>query len=420
MRTIMPLIHACLIASALAAVDVCAPVELRAQRPTIRITRDQLTRIAPDSTRRTTVPIIGRVGQDSARLSDGALTLARGEFAVLETVGGVREVPGPVVPPDSSAGPPQREGFFALPIRLITPDATLQSTWVLRPVYKVANRMRWDAAQQVFRGTLLLAIEDSLRRSESRPLPTPVRFALVADADTVDPDQFAFEHTNLPLRRVELVSRRALDSVRVQLVADFDVAGVDVWVPVEPAMRIETTPRRIAGWGLGTARVVVHMLGTTPDTSRSASVTASGGELDAIDIPFGRSGIATTQLRSQGGGTATLMASAPGFGEATTAIDFVLPWLFLVAALVGGVAGGSLAALQAERKEGQRRQWAEYALKGVLAGVIGAVAWYGLGVNLLQLDLGVPRQNEFAVFGLAALIGFFGIPRIGGKAPERG
>jgi hypothetical protein len=320
------------------------------------------------------------------------------------------------MPVNIPAGLPQL-AFFALPIRLITPDATLQSTWVLRPVYKVASRMRWDAAQQVFRGALFLAIEDSLRRSESRPLPTPVRFALLTDADSIAPDQFAFEHTNLPLRRVELVARRALDSLRVQLVPDFDVAGVDVWVPVEPALRIETTPRRIAGWGLGAARVVVHMIGATPDTSRSASVIAFQGELDAIDIAFGRAGTATTQLRSQGGGTATLMAGAPGFGEATTTIDFVLPWLFIVAAMLGGVAGGILAALQTDRKEGARRAWGEYALKGVLAGVIGAVAWYGLGVNLLQFDLGVPRQNEFAVFALAALIGFFGIPRIDAKEP---
>jgi hypothetical protein len=326
----------------------------------MRITREQLTRIAPDSTVRTGVPILGREGQDSARLSADGLTLARGEFAVLQTAGGVREVLGPIVPMDSAEGQRFREPFFALPIRFITPDATLTSTWVLRPVYKVASRMRWDREQQVFRGALYIAIEDSLRRSESRPLPTPVHFELLTDADSIDPSQFAFEHTNLPLRRVELVARRALDSLRVQLVPEFDVAGVDVWVPVEPSMRIEITPRQIQGWGIGTGRVLVHVLGASPDTARSAALTASKGELEAVDIRFGRAGIATTQLRSQGGGTATLMAAAPGFGEATATIDFILPWVFLLAALLGGVAGGTLAALQEEPKDGETRHGSEH------------------------------------------------------------
>lgn len=399
----------------LAAADLSGPAAVNAQRPSMRITREQLTRIAPDSTVRTGVPILGREGQDSARLSAGGLTLARGEFAVLQTAGGVREVLGPNVPVDSAEGPRFREPFFALPIRFITPDATLTSTWVLRPVYKVASRMRWDREQQVFRGALYIAIEDSLRRSESRPLPTPVRFELLTDADSIDPSQFAFEHTNLPLRRVELVARRALDSLRVQLVPEFDVAGVDVWVPVEPSMRIEITPRQIQGWGIGTGRVLVHVLGASPDTARSAALTASQGELEAVDIRFGRTGIATTQLRSQGGGTATLMAAAPGLGEATATVDFILPWVFLLAALLGGVAGGTLAALQETPKDGEKRRYGEYALKGVLAGVIGAVTWYALGVNLLQVDLGLPRQNEFAAFALAALFGLFGIPRFGSK-----
>jgi hypothetical protein len=406
------------LAALLTAGAVLAPVAASAQRPSMRISREQLSRIAPDSTLRTGIPILGRQGQDSARLSGGMLTLSRGEFAALQTVGGVRAVPGPLTDaaPDSLR-PPPNEPFYALPIRLITPDATLQGTWVLRPVYKVANRMRWNAEQQVFRGALFIAIEDSLRRSESRPLPTPVRFELLTDADSIDPNQFAFEHTNLPLRRVQLVARRVLDSLRVQLVPEFNVAGVDVWIPVEPALRVETTPRRIQGWGIGTARVVVHVLGVSPDSARSASITSSAGELDAVDVRFGRAGTATTQLRSQGGGAATLMASAPGLGDATATIDFTLPWPFLLAALLGGIAGGALAAMQ-ERKKDAKARSGEYLLKGVLAGLIGAVAWYALGVNVLQLDLGLPRQNEFAVFGLAALIGYFGIPRVGAQQKQ--
>ena len=141
------------------------------------------------------------------------------------------------------------------------------------------------------------------------------------------------------------------------------------------------------------------------------------GELEAVQLELGPTGSGAVTLRSAGTGEALLRASGPGLEEATATIVFVWPWVFLVAALLGGVLGGLAAAAQ-ERRTGGSAHWGPSAFKGLLVGVVAALAWYALGVNLLSLDLGVPRQNELAVSALAALAGFFGVPRMKGRSEQ--
>jgi len=45
-----------------------------------------------------------------------------------------------------------------------------------------------------------------------------------------------------------------------------------------------------------------------------------------------------------------------------------------------------------------------------LAGLIGAMAYYALGIMLLNFQLSA-EMNEFAVLALSALFGYFGIPK---------
>jgi hypothetical protein len=398
------------------------PGPVLAQQPRVSISADRLRRAgATEAVLSKPIRVISdQPDRDTVQIRNDAVLLARGEMAIFRTVEPPSVTPGPIgeVAPDPGRPAPEPgEPFLTTDIRFVTPDANLTGEWVLRPVYKVANRMRWEPDAGVFRGALFLAIEDSLRRSESRPLPTPVRFQLLAEADTVNPAELSFEHTNFPLRRVEVTARRASDSLRVHLIPEFDVEGTDIWLPVVPFLEVETTPLRIQGWGVQTAQVVVRVAGTTAATPTMVNLTSSSGELEALDLQIGAAGSGATSLRSAGAGEAVLRASAPGLGEATTTIVFVWPWVFLLAALLGGVFGGVAAAAQHEGRAGSSR-WSTSALKGLFVGVLAALAWYALGVNLLQLELGVPRQNELAVFALAALAGFFGVPRMKSRGAE--
>jgi hypothetical protein len=397
---------------------LAAAGDVSAQRP-VRIPRSEVVRMIPDSLVQRPVPVIRPQGIAQATVAADGLTLEPGTFAVLRTGEAVREVPGPLPPQDSvlpTPGPGVSDPFHALPFLLLTPDRAGTGAWVLRPVYKVANRLRWEPDSAVFRGALFIAVEDSLRRGESRPLPTPVRFQFLAEVDRVTPDQVALEHTNFPLLRIDLVARRVADSLRVHIVPEFDVRGADVWIPVEPSLVVDA-PRRIEGWGVGSARVTVRVIGASGRTPTAVALSTSAGELDSVSFAIGSAASGTTRLRSGGTGPVTLTASAPGLSDAQTTIQFTWPWIFFLGALLGGVFGGLAAAAQS--KKGRRKtRWGEFALKGLFAGILAAVAWYALGVNVLQIDLGLPRFNELAVFALAALAGYFGVPRMGTDRSE--
>ncbi len=233
----------------------------------------------------------------------------------------------------------------------------------------------------------------------------------------MDPERIELTHTNFPLQRIDLVARRVADSLRVLIVPEFDVRGVEVWVPVEPSLLVESTPRRIQGWGVGNARVTVRVIGASTRAPAAVGLLSSAGELDSVAIAIGAAATGATRLRSAGVGPVTLTASAPGFDDAQSTMEFVWPLGFFAAALAGGIFGGLGAANQ--NKKGRRKaRWAEYTLKGVFAGVLAAVVWYALGVNLLQFNPGMPRFNELAVFAVAALAGYFGIPRMGAAKTE--
>jgi hypothetical protein len=356
---------------------------------------------------------VTRAGIDTVQATAAGLSLQRGEFAVLGAAAGVRQVAGPPAVQGTTA---QDSGVLAavspfrtMPFVLVTPDSALTGEWVLRPIYKIVEPMRWQADSGRFSGSFFFALQDTVRPRESRPVAPAIPFALIGDAQ-VAPAEVAIAHTNLPLQRVVVLARDAADSVRVHVVPGSELAGRDLWIPVEPGLTVTIEPRRIQGWGIQTAKVIVRIVGRSVIEPVTASVSATRSALDTSRVVIDESGTGEVRLRSGGMGTDTIEVFVAGIGRVRQTANVTLPWVFLIAALLGGVFGGLGAA--AQRKQGRRKaRWGEHAIKGVFAGLLAALAWYALGINLLQLDLGMARFNELAVFTLAALAGYFGIPK---------
>jgi hypothetical protein len=384
-----------------------------AQRVTLP--RERLTRLATDSAIRSPVAVVRAGGVDTLRATAAGLELQRGEFAVLEAIAGGREVAGPPAVPGISAEDTlalaSAASFRTMPFVLVTPDATLSGEWVLQPIYKVVEPMRWEPDADHWSGSFFFALQDTVRPRESRPVDPAIPFALLGEAE-VAPTEVDIAHTNLPLQRIRVLARDATDSVRVHVVPGSELAGRDLWIPVEPSLAVRTEPSRIQGWGIQTAKVIARVVGASVVEPVTASASATRGALDTARIEIDESGAGEVRLRSAGIGPDTVEVFIAGIGRARQVVEVVFPWVFLVAALLGGVFGGIGASAQ-RRKKGRASSWAMDAAKGAFAGLLAALAWYALGISLLQIDLGVARFNELAVFTLAALAAYFGIPKPG-------
>lgn len=90
------------------------------------------------------------------------------------------------------------------------------------------------------------------------------------------------------------------------------------------------------------------------------------------------------KLRSAGLGAAVLTARAPGMAAVRTTIVYGWPFIFVAAALLGGV----------------------------LVALVVCVVYFGIGINLLQFQVDLRYFNEIAVFALAVLAAMFGIPAL--------
>jgi hypothetical protein len=190
---------------------------------------------------------------------------------------------------------------------------------------------------------------------------------------------------------------------------------VDLWLPVEPGIVIESTGRTLQGLGIETAPVTISVRGVRLREPITVRLEADRGTFEPEVVTIGNDGIGSTRIRSSGIGQARIRAFAPGFGEDAITYRFSWPLTFLLAALLGGVAGGLAAAVTKQRvtKAGLRRALT----RGVVFGLLAAVIYYAIGISLLHVDIGVARFNEAAVFAFAALAGLLGLrlPEMLGK-----
>lgn len=347
----------------------------------------------------------------SVTLHPGEVVAARtGERAVLSRAGAMAT--STPTPTDSSAapGPVRRDSVFALPFQYLGLDREHNTAMTYRPVYIYEGGLRYQPDRDLFQGSFEIALEDSSNPGVERELSRAVQIRFGGDADSIDPPSVELRRTNSQFERIQVVARTARDSMRVDVVPLFDPRGVSLWLPVQPALTFEQTPARIQGLGVETATLVLGVRGRFPRDSVSVTISTDRGSLETHQITLAPSGAAVARLRSAGRGMAKIRAVAPGFQVAETTIDFGWPIFFLLAALSGGLLGGLAAGTTTRQRGRKSRPLGAVLLHGVIIGLVVAVVYFGIGLNLLQFNVKVDHFNEIAVFALAALGAMFGIP----------
>lgn len=340
-----------------------------------------------------------RVGPDVAELVE-ALGGA-GEQGIASQLGGRLSEHAP-----PSRGPGE---MWTLPYRFVGLDAAADEL-ELEAVVQVDGGGLRPQRSGGFLGRIFAQVLDRARPSEQRALPSAIEILVTAAVDSVDPQTIRLERTN-QWSRVELSAASPDDPVVVRLVPTFDPEGTEIEVPlVRGSLRLSISPREIQGLGLETADVTVRAIGLPDPTGREVVLVADRGSPDEHRLLLSPEGTASTSIRSVTTGTAKVTVEASGMVPAEAAVDFVFPWLFLIATVVGGVAG-ALIRWARTAKTKRRNLLAEIFLVGVLTGLVVAVA-YSVGINLLGWEP-TARAGEALVFVFSALGAYFGLPSRG-------
>ena len=108
-------------------------------------------------------------------------------------------------------------------------------------------------------------------------------------------------------------------------------------------------------------------------------------------------------LRSESIGLIDLKAINPNYRSNTISVKAIVPWAFLLFAIIGGMVGGMIKTLYDKDKITVR-----ILVLGAGMGLIAAVAYWGLGISLIKFSFEVRGINEAMVAGLGLVAGYFG------------
>lgn len=281
----------------------------------------------------------------------------------------------------------------------------------LKMIALAGKKLGFDRNLNSFVGTMWLGVNE-ITAGPSRELVTPVEFR-VLNAQSAEPSAVRVTTTGASgYQEVRLGLVAAVDVPKVNIASNLVQDPFELSLPLNPTLII-TSDGPIDGFGLATSTINVTALGVLQPKGKLITFqrTSGAGSLLAKKVALEEDGTATTELRSDGLGGATVSASLPGLVPAPTTIDFQFPYVTIFSSLIGGILGG-LIRVGTSRMRGRR---ALLALGiAVLVGIF-VFGLYAVGVNVLPIQP-IVKAGAVLVFVVSGLGAFMG-PSILPKGP---
>lgn len=278
---------------------------------------------------------------------------------------------------------------------------------IYQPVITSLKPLVYDHAAETFTSTLNFLL---LSQTESSvDISTPMPIELHSDhLDNIQPNQLQIGHLNLPSTRVDISARNVRDSVQIRIVTEGNSDGYETYLNVEPTLNLFTERKQLQGLGIQSIPIQINWEGSSSGESKMVNITSSKGAITPNSVRLSYSQPETVYLRSEGIGSASLTASTSGAQSNTLQISYIFPWLFLLFSIAGGFLGGTAKYFTLKEKP---ESFLTTTIGSLAIGLLGALAYFVLGINLLEIEFS-STFNEFAVFGVSALIAFFGIRKL--------
>jgi len=283
----------------------------------------------------------------------------------------------------------------------------------LEPVIEIiGGGLRYRSRQEGYGARLDIGVIDVNEPNVIKPLPQAVRFLVNAEVDSLTPNNLVECTRTFDFKSVTLHILSPPDTVAVRIRPSFltETLRYELGV-IRPALSVTANPPVIYGLGLQTSVITVMVDGLADIEGFPVSVSTDRGNLNHTTLTLSQDGRGTITLRSLSFGEAVVTAIAPTLGSYIVTVQFVPPWLFLIAVIAGGAAGAGIRLTTAgtdRRKPGGRTVLCRL-VRGVLLGLLAAVA-YTVGVNLTGFTFpaelsGFEGAIAFVISGLAAYAG---------------
>jgi hypothetical protein len=295
---------------------------------------------------------------------------------------------------------------YALPIRFHAlaklPGETSSRPVEFEAVLMVMNALRFRESSRRFEADLVVGLRNPAAPKDRSILSEPVKLFVSASGDEVAPGEIEIGRLGDP-RVVKISSLSPAAPYKVSaktLLDDGDTVEVPI---VRPTLRLKATRGSIGGWGLEKTMLHVQAEGVANAAGMHVALHTSQGDVKPEGFELDANGSGTAQLRSDGVGMALLSASGVPFSSSEEKVEFVKPWSFLVAALLGAIAGWVV-----------RTRARSKSLRSALVAVASAAivtAAYSIGIRLAQW---APEATvgEALTFFVAAIGAYLGIKAI--------
>ncbi len=201
-----------------------------------------------------------------------------------------------------------------------------------------------------------------------------------------------------------MFSEEVKDSVDIRIITNSAPRGYTHYIRVNPILTLKTNQSKVQGIGIQEAKVIVQFRGSSSGNKEQVTVSSSVGEVEPDSFILGYNEAKTVKVRSQGLEDIFLTASTTSSNQYaisdsnTINIRQVFPFMFLGFALIGGILGVVIRVGFEGVKKFPLRMMGGW----ILMGLMGSLAYYVLGINLLGLEVSA-TFNEFAVLTFSTL-----------------
>jgi hypothetical protein len=351
------------------------------------------------------IKVVNQVQETTMRVADlGTFRLSPSEVrAVVRTNPGIFLVDKISMPMRQDAF--MQQAIYMLPELYYAKVAGTNEQISYRIVFIDAAPLRYDFGRNLFEGIIrFLPVEVSQAGNEppvqkSLSVPEEIR---ISHGSTSIPMNIT--QVNWPPLDVPIVEPESVDSVMVRILTIANPQGYVKDLPVEPAVILSTARTGIQGLGVQKLPFHVVLKGITRYRPVPVSIETSLGSIDPASLTLSDDQSKEVILRSEGLGPITLKAISPNFRSNSISIVAKFPWTFFILAILGGLLGGI-----AKNLTNQKKITLGSVVLGCLIGLIAAVAYWGLGIKLVNLSFEASAVNELAVLGLGLIAAYFGL-----------